>query len=247
MARDRDRDDWRTFRVDRMQAAVLTGHRFTHAEEPDAEAMVAEGLAVASYPVQARVVLLRATLTRRPPRSRAPSARLESHEDGTLLRIGAPDVEWLARYLAGLPFPFRGARPARAADRAAIPGPAPGPPAPLTVDAAVGCAGGPQARPTATGSPAALHASKPPSRSDTSVNPWPQSALARDARAVAAGADHDGGGVRGRARRAGRVSWARGMTTAPAMAPSRASPGLRTSTTWRSASCSAPRPPARRR
>jgi predicted DNA-binding transcriptional regulator YafY len=106
VARDRDRDGWRTFRVDRMHDAVLTGHRFSHAEEPDAEAMVAEGLAVASYPVQARVVLLV------PPSEAAAEiprtvGRLESHEDGTLLRIGAPDVEWLARYLAGLAFPFR--------------------------------------------------------------------------------------------------------------------------------------------
>ena len=105
VARDRDRDGWRTFRVDRMQGAVLTGHRFTHAEEPDAEAMVAEGLAVASYAIQARVVL---AVPFHEAAAEIPRTvgTLEAGDEGTLLRIGAPDVEWLARYLAGLPFPI---------------------------------------------------------------------------------------------------------------------------------------------
>ena len=99
------RDGWRTFRVDRMQGAVLTGHRFTHAEEPDAEAMVAEGLAVASYAIQARVTLA-VPLSEAAAEIPRTVGTLEAGDDGTLLRIGAPDVEWLARYLAGLPFPF---------------------------------------------------------------------------------------------------------------------------------------------
>lgn len=106
VARDRDRADWRTFRVDRMHDAVLTGHRFTHAEEPDAEAMVAEGLAVGSYAVQASV-LLQVDVTEAAAEIPRTVGSIEAHAEGTLLRIGAPDVAWLARYLAGLPFGFQ--------------------------------------------------------------------------------------------------------------------------------------------
>jgi predicted DNA-binding transcriptional regulator YafY len=42
VALDLDRDDWRTFRVDRVSAPVLTGHRFERRDAPDAVARVAE-------------------------------------------------------------------------------------------------------------------------------------------------------------------------------------------------------------
>ncbi len=105
VARDRDRDAWRTFRVDRMDAPMLTGHRFTRAEEPDAAAMVAEGLAVAGWSFQATVLLYvsPSEATAEIPRT---VGTLEPHAEGTLLRIGADEPEWLARYLAGLPFAF---------------------------------------------------------------------------------------------------------------------------------------------
>ena len=45
VARDLDRDDWRTFRVDRITDTVLTGHRFELRDRPDATARVAEALA----------------------------------------------------------------------------------------------------------------------------------------------------------------------------------------------------------
>ncbi|RPI24412.1 MAG: YafY family transcriptional regulator, partial [Actinobacteria bacterium] len=57
VARDRDRDAWRTFRVDRIRRAASTGMRFVHTDPPDAAAQVAEGLAVAVYRWQARVLL----------------------------------------------------------------------------------------------------------------------------------------------------------------------------------------------
>jgi len=106
VARDRDRDDWRTFRVDRIQDPVLTGHRFVRTEEPDAAAMVAEGLAVGAYSLQATVVLL---VPHREAAAEIPRTvgSLEPHEDGTLLRIGGSDLRWLATYLAALPFGFR--------------------------------------------------------------------------------------------------------------------------------------------
>jgi predicted DNA-binding transcriptional regulator YafY len=104
VARDVDRDDWRTFRVDRMQGgATLTGHRFVRLTEPDAAAMVADGMALAPYPWQARV-LLRADLeTASDSIARTVGSLVPTH-GGTLLRFGADDLEWMARYLVALPF-----------------------------------------------------------------------------------------------------------------------------------------------
>ena len=55
VAYDLDRKDWRTFRLDRMAAARLTGARFVRGEVPDAAKLVAEGMSLAPYPYQARV------------------------------------------------------------------------------------------------------------------------------------------------------------------------------------------------
>ena len=57
VARDRDRDAWRTFRVDRMSNPKRTGMWFTHTDPPDAAALVAEGISVQVYRYQARVLL----------------------------------------------------------------------------------------------------------------------------------------------------------------------------------------------
>jgi predicted DNA-binding transcriptional regulator YafY len=110
VARDLDRSDWRTFRVDRMAGPSLTGHRFTRTEEPDTEAMVLDAVARAPYPWQAEVVLdagieeARAEI----PRS---VGKIEETSDGVTLTMGANDLDWIARYLAGLPFDARVTRP----------------------------------------------------------------------------------------------------------------------------------------
>lgn len=105
VARDVDRDAWRTFRVDRVSAPQATGSRFTRVSAPDAAAFVAEGIALAPYPLRARVAL----------RVPAPEAEklvpptvgvLQPREDGeTLLSIGG-DTDWLAAYLCGLACDF---------------------------------------------------------------------------------------------------------------------------------------------
>ena len=103
VALDLDRDDWRTFRLDRMSELSLTGHRFVRTSEPDAAAMVVEGLALTPYQWQAEV-LLRAELHEAEAEVPRTIGSLESAEGGTLLRFGANDLDWLARYIAGLPF-----------------------------------------------------------------------------------------------------------------------------------------------
>ncbi len=57
LAWDRDRLDWRTFRVDRLSAAVTTGEDGELPDEPDAEAMVRRAVGHTAWPVQGRIRL----------------------------------------------------------------------------------------------------------------------------------------------------------------------------------------------
>jgi predicted DNA-binding transcriptional regulator YafY len=103
VGRDLDRQDWRTFRLDRMTDLVLTGHRFVRSEEPDVAAMVTRGLALAPYRWQAVVVLATDVATAAAAVARTVGT-VEEVDGETILLIGAHDVDWLARYIAGLPF-----------------------------------------------------------------------------------------------------------------------------------------------
>jgi predicted DNA-binding transcriptional regulator YafY len=115
VAHDLDRGAWRTFRVDRVTDAYLTGHRFRRTSEPDAAELVAEGLSVGAYSLRAEVLLLTdlATAAEVVPRT---IANLAAAPDGTLMRMGASDVEWMAHYLAGLPFEFEVRHPPELVD-----------------------------------------------------------------------------------------------------------------------------------
>lgn len=106
VARDRDRDAWRTFRVDRIEKPAPTGLRFVLDDPPDARALVSEGLAVAVYPVQARV-FLRLPFEEAKRMIPPTIGVIQRQRGGTLLRIGADDVDWIARYLSSLPVTFR--------------------------------------------------------------------------------------------------------------------------------------------
>jgi len=57
VARDLDRDDWRTFRADRIEEPRRTGIRFRPADPPDAAAFVARAVSTAPYRYQARVLM----------------------------------------------------------------------------------------------------------------------------------------------------------------------------------------------
>ena len=57
VARDTARDEWRTYRVDRMRSIALTGARFVPRDPPDAAAFVAHAVTTAPYRYQARVLV----------------------------------------------------------------------------------------------------------------------------------------------------------------------------------------------
>lgn len=100
---DLDRDDWRTYRVDRVTAPVATGGRVAARAVPDAAEFVTAGLAVGVFDTSALV---------RVHASPAHTAHMIAPTIGviqttdpdsptTMVRIGGDD-DWVARYLVSL-------------------------------------------------------------------------------------------------------------------------------------------------
>jgi predicted DNA-binding transcriptional regulator YafY len=102
---DLDRDDWRTYRIDRVSALIASGHRNTPRPTPDAGALVAEGVAVRVFDTSARVKVM------------APAQEVVHHIGPTVgviesgddtfcvVTIGG-DHDWIARYLISLDLRF---------------------------------------------------------------------------------------------------------------------------------------------
>ena len=104
---DLDRDDWRTYRVDRITDLGLTGHRNTPRETPDAGALVAEGVAVRVFEWRTRV-LVHATAQEAAMYIGPTIGVVEESPAGSercVVTIGG-DPDWVARFLAGLPVDF---------------------------------------------------------------------------------------------------------------------------------------------
>ncbi|MDE3204398.1 MAG: YafY family transcriptional regulator [Acidobacteriota bacterium] len=105
VAFDLDRDDWRTFRVDRTSDVRLPGHTFEPRPLRDPARVVAEGIARVAYDVTA-VVAIDAP-TEQVAQGIPPSFGAVAEEDGrTILRIGADSPGWLIGYLLGLGWRF---------------------------------------------------------------------------------------------------------------------------------------------
>ncbi|HZC27251.1 MAG TPA: YafY family protein [Actinopolymorphaceae bacterium] len=104
VARDRDRQAWRTFRIDRITGAALTGQRYQLTDPPDAAAMVLEATKLAVFRYEARILLdLEHDKAVRAFRGRI----VEPAADGrTVLRVAADDLASLASYAAGLSYDF---------------------------------------------------------------------------------------------------------------------------------------------
>ncbi len=117
VADDLDRDDWRTFRVDRITRVRNTGARFQRGDVPDAATLVAEGLAVHSYTERSTIRIhapLREAIREIPPTIGV--ARIDPDNDQhTLVDIGG-DGDWVARFVVGLPLPYEVVEPATLRD-----------------------------------------------------------------------------------------------------------------------------------
>lgn len=98
---DKDRSDWRTFRVDRIRKPTNIGTRFELADPPDPVALVTAGLASMPYPYMARirVPLPLAEASRVIPRT---VALAERPDGSTVVEIGSTTMERMMFYLAGL-------------------------------------------------------------------------------------------------------------------------------------------------
>lgn len=102
MAFDLDRDDWRTFRLDRMRQLEATTWRFRPREHPDPVGYVQEAITAAPYRHRARVRLHASVDEVRrqvPPQV----GRVEADRDGwCILTAGGDNLDWLAMHIAAL-------------------------------------------------------------------------------------------------------------------------------------------------
>ncbi len=99
VARDVQREDWRSFRVDRVDTPVPGGARFVPRDPPDAAAFVAGAVTTAPYRYQARV-LLRAPVqvaAQRVPPTVGVLAPVDA--DTCVLTTGADSLDLLALHL----------------------------------------------------------------------------------------------------------------------------------------------------
>lgn len=106
VAHDRDRDDWRTFRVDRLLAVEPTGHRITLVDPPDPVAFVHEAITVAPYRHQARIEL-RAPIDVVRPMAPVTVGILEAiDDDRTMFTTGGDDLHLLVFHLIAIGVDF---------------------------------------------------------------------------------------------------------------------------------------------
>ena len=108
VAWDLTRADWRTFRVDRIEAKVTTGARFFPRSPPEGglAAYVSRSVSLGPYPVRARV-LLHAPIAEMARRISPATGTLESvGPRSCLLLAGAPSLDGLAVWMSTLGVEF---------------------------------------------------------------------------------------------------------------------------------------------
>lgn len=108
LAWDTGRQDWRTFRADRIRPRTPNGPRFTPREPPggDAVAHVLRGTGSAVWPYRARVRLhapLEVVAARLAP---AAGPLADDGEGGCVLETGGESLHGIAAFLGGLDLPF---------------------------------------------------------------------------------------------------------------------------------------------
>jgi predicted DNA-binding transcriptional regulator YafY len=105
---DTGRKNWRTFRVDRIEAKVSTGSRFVPRDPPEGDfaAYVSKSVSYAPYPVRARVTL-HASAEMAAERVPPGAGLIEAIDETTCtLRLGACSLDTISVYLALVGFDF---------------------------------------------------------------------------------------------------------------------------------------------
>ena len=103
---DLDREDWRTFRLDRMHAVHASTFTITDRPTPDIEAAVRESITVGGYPQSATVRIL-APFEEIAPQVPARSATVTADGPGAcILRAGSGELHWIAMHLAWIGAPI---------------------------------------------------------------------------------------------------------------------------------------------
>jgi predicted DNA-binding transcriptional regulator YafY len=120
MAWDVDRDDWRTFRLDRMREVEATTWRFRPRDHPDPVAYVQRSVTEAPYRYLAKV-----RVHAQPDQVRAlvppQVARVEDDRDGWCVLIaGGDNLDWLAVHVARLGFEAQVLEPPELKEAAAL-------------------------------------------------------------------------------------------------------------------------------
>ncbi len=119
VARDIDRDDWRSFRVDRLHDPQPTGRHSTPADPPDAGRFITNALSTGPYRWQARVLMAApaaVVASRIPPTV----AVIEAIDDERCLLIsGSDSLDAIAFHLAMLDVPFTPLEPPELRDHCA--------------------------------------------------------------------------------------------------------------------------------
>jgi predicted DNA-binding transcriptional regulator YafY len=116
---DVGRNDWRTFRVDRIEPGLATGQRFAQRKPPEGDfaAYVARSVSYAPYPHRAEIVL-HASVTAAAERVPPAAGTLEAVDGHTcVLRTGASSLDTLSLYLALIGFEFEVREPPELVDR----------------------------------------------------------------------------------------------------------------------------------
>jgi predicted DNA-binding transcriptional regulator YafY len=106
VAFDIDRDDWRTFRLDRVSSPRATGMRSARRPEPDPIELVERGVAIDVYTHRGTIQLDTTVDNARRVIATTVGALEAIDADRCRLVIGADDITWLARFLLGLPWNF---------------------------------------------------------------------------------------------------------------------------------------------
>ncbi|HEX7132329.1 MAG TPA: YafY family protein, partial [Iamia sp.] len=102
VARDVDRDAWRTLRVDRIGEVRTTRHPVEIVDPPDPVELVQRANAVAPYAVQATVRLAAGLAHAQSLMPRTTAVHRRDGPDATIVEVGGGTVAGLARWLAGL-------------------------------------------------------------------------------------------------------------------------------------------------